>query len=62
MGLEINSYVDERCDPDKATDAAIAYLKYLYKYFGNDWHLALAGYNAGPGNVNKAIRKLSKNI
>ncbi len=57
MGLEINSYVDERCDPDKATDAAIAYLKYLYKYFGNDWHLALAGYNAGPGNVNKAIRR-----
>jgi len=57
MGLEINSYIDERCDPDKATDAAIAYLKYLYKYFGNDWHLALAAYNAGPGNVNKAIRR-----
>jgi len=57
MGLEISSYVDERCDPDKATDAAIAYLKYLYKYFGNDWHLALAAYNAGPGNVNKAIRR-----
>lgn len=57
MGLEISSYVDERCDPEKATDAAIAYLKYLYKYFGNDWHLALAGYNAGPGNVNKAIRR-----
>lgn len=57
MGLDITSYVDERCDPDKATDAAIAYLKYLYKYFGNDWHLALAAYNAGPGNVNKAIRR-----
>lgn len=56
-GLEINSYIDERCDPYKATETACKYLKYLYKYYGNDWSLALAAYNAGPGNVNKAIRR-----
>lgn len=57
MGLEINSYVDERCDPLKATDAACRYLKYLYNYYNGDWQLALAAYNAGPGNINKAIRR-----
>jgi membrane-bound lytic murein transglycosylase D len=56
MGLEINSYIDERCDPVKATEAACKYLSYLYKLYG-DWALALAAYNAGPGNVNKAIRR-----
>jgi len=56
MGLEINSYVDERCDPAKATEAACKYLKYLHKLYG-DWALALAAYNCGPGNVNKAIRR-----
>lgn len=56
-GLTVNSYVDERFDPEKSTDAACRYLKYLYKYFGNDWQLALAAYNCGPGNVNKAIRR-----
>lgn len=56
-GLEINSYIDERCDPYKATETACKYLKYLYKYYGNDWSLALAAYNAGPGNINKAIRR-----
>ena len=54
FGLEENSYVDERMDPDKATDAACRYLKQLYGIYG-DWNLALAAYNAGPGNVNKAI-------
>lgn len=53
-GLEENSYVDERMDPDKATDAACRFLKKLYGIYG-DWNLALAAYNAGPGNVNKAI-------
>lgn len=57
MGLEINSYIDERCDPEKSTLAACKYLNYLYKYYGNNWQLALAAYNAGPGNVNKAIRR-----
>lgn len=56
FGLEENSYVDERMDPDKATEAACEYLKQLYGMY-NDWNLALAAYNAGPGNVNKAIRR-----
>lgn len=56
FGLEENSYIDERMDPEKATDAACRYLKKLYDIYG-DWNLALAAYNAGPGNVNKAIRR-----
>lgn len=56
FGLENDSYVDERMDPEKATDAACRYLKYLYGMYG-DWSIALAAYNAGPGNVNKAIRR-----
>lgn len=56
MGLQENSYIDERMDPDKATEAACLYLKQLYGMY-NDWNLALAAYNAGPGNVNKAIRR-----
>lgn len=55
-GLEENSYVDERMDPELATEAACRYLKKLYEIY-NDWNLALAAYNAGPGNVNKAIRR-----
>lgn len=56
FGLEENSYIDERMDPELATDAACRYLKKLYDIY-NDWNLALAAYNAGPGNVNKAIRR-----
>lgn len=55
-GLEVNSYVDERSDPIKSTQAACEYLSKLYDIFG-DWDLALAAYNSGPGNVNKAIRR-----
>ena len=55
-GLKINDYVDERLDPIKSTKAACAYLKDLYVMF-NDWELALAAYNCGPGNVRKAIRR-----
>lgn len=55
-GLEVNSLVDERLDPYKATDAACRFLRSLYNVFG-DWHLVLAAYNCGPGNVNKAIRR-----
>ena len=55
-GLEVSSYVDERCDPLRSTNAAAEYLAALYKIFG-DWDLALAAYNSGPGNVTKAIRR-----
>ena len=55
-GLEINSYVDERLDPFKSSDAAARYLEDSYGLFG-DWNLAISSYNCGPGNVNKAIRR-----
>jgi membrane-bound lytic murein transglycosylase D len=51
-----DSYLDERLDPYEATEAACKYLKQLYSMF-NDWQLALASYNCGPGNVRKAIRQ-----
>ncbi len=54
--LDVSSYVDERSDPIKATKAACEYLSRLHGIFG-DWDLALAAYNSGPGNVNKAIRR-----
>lgn len=54
--LEINSYVDERSDPLKASQAATQYMTNMYKIFG-DWDLVLASYNSGPGNVAKAIRR-----
>jgi membrane-bound lytic murein transglycosylase D len=56
LGLNINSYIDERRDPIKATEAAADYLKKLYDMYG-DWHLVLAAYNSGPGSVNKAIAR-----
>ena len=55
-GLQIDSYVDERLDPIAACEAAAKYLSDSYKIFG-DWSLAIASYNCGPGNVNKAIRR-----
>lgn len=54
--LDATSYYDERSDVYKSTDAACRYLKSLYKMY-DDWDLALAAYNCGPGNVNKAIRR-----
>jgi len=54
--LRQDTYIDERLDPYLATEAACKYLKQLYNIF-NDWELALASYNCGPGNVRKAIRK-----
>src|SRR5690606_17438936 len=55
-GLDVTSYVDDRFDQIKSTEAASKYLAKLYEIFG-DWDLALAAYNSGPGNVNKAIRR-----
>ena len=57
MGLEVNSLVDERRDPYRSSDAAAKYFKQLYNIYG-DWSLAIAAYNCGPGNVNKAIRRV----
>ncbi|MDQ7959549.1 LysM peptidoglycan-binding domain-containing protein [Flavobacterium lindanitolerans] len=54
--LDVSSYIDERSDPLKATEAACQYLSNMFKIFG-DWDLVLASYNAGPGNVSKAIRR-----
>lgn len=54
LGLEVNSLVDERRSPIKSSEAAAKYLKELYNMY-NDWSLAIAAYNCGPGNVNKAI-------
>lgn len=55
-GLHTDSYVDERMHPEKSTNAACQYLSQLYGLYG-DWSMALAAYNAGPGNINKAIRR-----
>jgi membrane-bound lytic murein transglycosylase D len=55
-GLNNDWYVDERMDPEKATESACRYLRDLYGMF-HDWELALAAYNTGPGNVKRAIRK-----
>lgn len=59
-GLEVNSLVDQRRDPYASSEAAARYLKKLYDIFG-DWSLAIAAYNCGPGNVNKAMRRAGAN-
>jgi membrane-bound lytic murein transglycosylase D len=56
LKMEITSFVDERRDPVLSTEAAVNYLRQLYDYYGN-WHLAIAAYNCGPGNVDRAIRR-----
>lgn len=55
-GLEVSSYTDDRMDPYLATDAACRHLKDLYDTYG-DWNLVLAAYNAGPGNVRRAVSR-----
>ncbi len=56
FGLEVSTMTDQRQDPVLATNAACKYLKSLYGIY-NDWTLALAAYNCGPGNVNKALKR-----
>lgn len=56
LGLEVNSLVDQRRDPRLASRQAARYLKQLFDVYG-DWSLAIAAYNCGPGNVNKALRR-----
>lgn len=56
LGMEINSLVDERRDPRVSSRNAVKYLKQLFEIYG-DWSLAIAAYNCGPGNVNKAMRR-----
>lgn len=56
LGLEVNALVDERRDPIRSSEAATKYLRQLYEIY-NDWTLAIAAYNCGPGNVNKALRR-----
>jgi membrane-bound lytic murein transglycosylase D len=55
-GLEVTTFVDERCDPVASTRAACKYLARLYRIYG-DWTLVLAAYNCGPGNVNRAFKR-----
>ena len=55
-GLQRNGYYDERFDPEKSSLAYARYMKYLYKQFG-DWYLAMAAYNWGPGNVQRAVQR-----
>lgn len=59
FGLKQDYYLDERMNPEKSTRAACRYLKELYHQF-NDWELAIAAYNCGPGNIRKAQRKSGK--
>ncbi len=59
-GLEINAFVDERYDVREATRAACAHLEDLYEIY-HDWTLAIAAYNCGAGNVNKAIKRAGNN-
>jgi membrane-bound lytic murein transglycosylase D len=58
-GLEVGSMIDDRRDPVRSTEAAVAYLGDLYNQF-SDWYLALAAYNSGAGNVRRAIRRSGK--
>ena len=56
LGLRCDDRVDERLDPEKSTRACARYLKQLYERY-DDWILALAAYNTGPGNVDKALKR-----
>ncbi|MCG8467557.1 MAG: LysM peptidoglycan-binding domain-containing protein [Gemmatimonadetes bacterium] len=55
--MEISFWIDERRNPEKATDAAIRYLSDLYRQFGS-WYLAAAAYNGGPGRIRRGLRRV----
>lgn len=57
QGLKHDWYIDERANPERATAAAVRYLKVLNRMFRGDWHLTLASYNGGPGTVQRAVRR-----
>ncbi|MDO4801659.1 MAG: lytic transglycosylase domain-containing protein [Prevotellaceae bacterium] len=57
QGLKINSLVDERLDVYKSTESALHYLRFLYKFFDDNWTLAIAAYNCGPTAISRAIRR-----
>lgn len=61
LGMEVNSLVDERRDPYLSSEMAASYLKGLHDTYG-DWSLAIAAYNCGPGNLNKAIRRAGGDV
>ena len=56
-GLESTTWIDERRDPEKSTRAAARHLKDLYRQYGNNWHVAMAGYNCSPRCIQRAIRR-----
>jgi membrane-bound lytic murein transglycosylase D len=58
FGLNVGGRSDDRTDPSKATDAALTYLAQLHDQFGS-WYLAAAAYNAGPGTVSRALRRVT---
>jgi membrane-bound lytic murein transglycosylase D len=60
LGLRIDGYVDERCDPERSSEAAMKYLRYLHKRF-EDWPLVLAAYNSGSGTISRAVKRARTN-